>query len=230
MIFVGCQSAGNVELLSNSNIVERNQSVSNTAPTFLPTIKTVKKASPTPTVKIEFKTDEIGGVTGLQYIDKPKLGEHYKPVWMDDKRSDNGFEPFCVQTKIKGEKIEKCGYQDAEGKVLIKPIFDTVFVFSEGLAGVCPKSSQLCGYLNEKGILVIKANYQFVDVFSEGLAGVGIVAVDYGKWGYINKNGKVIVKLHYTDGEPFRNGIAKVKLVGLDYCINKEDEEVKCPE
>ena len=104
LIFVGCQSAGNVELLSNSNIVEQNQSVSNTAPTPLPAIKTTKKASPTPTPKIELKADEIGGMTGLQYIDKPKLGEHYKPGWIEDQQSDNGFEPFCVQAKIKGKK------------------------------------------------------------------------------------------------------------------------------
>ena len=230
LIFVGCQSAGNVDLLSNSNIIEQNQSVANNAPTPLPAIKTVKKASPTPTVKIELKADEIGGMTGLQYIDKPKLGEHYKPLWIEDEQSDNGFEPFCVQAKIKGKKIERCGYQDADGKVLIKPVFDTVFVFSEGLAGACPKTDHLCGYINEKGEWIIQATYQFVDIFSEGLAGVGVADTDYYKWGYINKENKVVIKLQYTDGEPFKNGIAKVGLRSVRLCINRSDEEVKCPE
>ena len=167
----------------------------------------------------------------LSYVENPALGEHYKPAWIKpEESSDNGFEPFCMQTMVSGKKAEKCGYQNAKGKVLIKPAFNKVFVFSEGLAGVCPRIDQLCGYINEKGQIVIKANYQSVDVFSEGLAGVLIGDTDYYKYGYLDKKGAIVIKQHYTDGEPFHNGIAKVKLRSLDYCINKKDQEVKCPE
>ena len=227
LIFVGCQSAGNFDLISNSNIVEQNQSVANTAPIPLPAIKTVKKATPTP--KIELKADESGGMTGLQYIDKPRLGEHYKPGWIEDQQSDNGFEPFCVQAKIKGKKTERCGYQNAEGKVLIKPMFKIVYVFSEGYAGVCPKKDDLCGYINEKGILVIKPNYQFVGVFSESLAVISIGDTDFYKYGYINKKGKYVIRLQYSNASAFRSGVAEVTVQrSLNKCINKENENVEC--
>lgn len=230
LFFVGCHSAGNVNELFDAGVVKQNQSVTNIPATPVPTVKTDKKVNqmPTPTPEYQVKTDE--DIPELPYIEHPKLGEHYKPVWIEDEKSDNGFEPFCVQTKIKGKKIERCGYQDADGKVLIKPMFNVAYVFSEGYAGVCPKKDDLCGYINEKGEPVIKANYQFVDVFSEGLAGVKIGDVDYYKYGYINKQNKVVIKLQYTDGEPFKNGVAKVGLRSVRLCINKKDEEVKCPE
>lgn len=228
LIFVGCHSISNVAKFPDSNVVKQNQKVGDIASTPDSTVRVVQTVNLTPTPEYQVKTS--GKTTGLLYNDHPKLGEHYKPGWIEAEKSDNGFEPFCVQTKIKGKKIERCGYQDADGKVLIKPVLDTVFVFSEGLAGACPKSDHLCGYINEKGEWVIQAEYQFVEVFSEGLAGVTIEDVDYYKYGYINKQNKVVIKLQYTDGEPFKNGVAKVGLRSVRLCINKKDEEVKCPE
>ncbi len=170
----------------------------------------------------------------LIHNDNPKLGEHYKPFWIeDDEQSDNGFEPFCVEAKVKGKIERRCGYQDRKGKILIRPIFYKTFIFSEDLAGVCPKIEQICGYINTKGNFTIKPNYQYAGKFSEG---VGLVTVepkepsDYEKIGYINKQGKYIIKPQYTDGEPFRDGIAKVRLRNLSFCINKKNEEVLCPD
>lgn len=227
VLSISCKNNANITQAQTAD--SENKSVSLTTPTPVPAnTNTAPIAAPT----YQAQTDVFNPkASELSYIENPEIGEHYKPFWIKpEEKSDNGFEPFCVQIKVGQKKVEKCGYQDAKGKVLIKPVFNTVFVFSEGLAGVCPRIDQLCGYINEKGRLLIKAEYQFVDVFSEGLAGVGIVDVDYGKWGYINKKGKLIVKLHYTAGEPFKNGVAKVKLVGLNYCINKKDKEVECPE
>ena len=172
--------------------------------------------------------------SSLSHIEHPRIGEHYKPFWINDEdKSDNGFEPFCVQMKTAGKTVEKCGYQNDEGKILIEPRFARTYIFSEGLAGACPRIEQLCGYIDKKGQLVIKAVYQLVGNFSEGLGVVTIGAADasdYDKNGYIDKNGKFIIKPQYTDSEPFKNGIAKVKLRNINYCINKKNEEVKCPE
>ncbi len=165
-----------------------------------------------------------------EHSDNPKLGEHYKPFWIeDDEQSDNGYEPFCVNIEAEGKVITKCGYQNTDGKILIKPAFARTYVFSEGLAGVCPKMEQLCGYINERGKLVVKANYQDVDKFSEGLAGVLIGDVDFYKLGYLDKSGRFVIKPQYSDGKPFKNGVAQVEVQrSLLKCINKKNQTVKC--
>lgn len=187
-------------------------------------------ATPTPTPESRVALTVINpNESMLSHNDNPKLGGHYKPFWIEDEeKSDNGFEPFCMNQKINGKIIRKCGYQDAKGNILIKPVFNMVFVFSEGLAGVCPKQEGLCGYINEKGKLVIKW-YQFVDVFSEGLAAVTVGDVDFYKNGYIDKQGKYVIPPQYSDASAFKNGVAKVVVQrSLKKCINTKNEEVKC--
>jgi WG containing repeat len=171
----------------------------------------------------------------LLHNENPKLSEHYKPLWInDEEKSDNGFEPFCVKRKINRKVVEKCGYQDAKGKVVIKPTFTKVYVFSEGMAGVCPVIDQLCGYINIKGQMVIKTNYQFVDSFSDGLGAVTIGPTDpadYYFCGYVDKLGRFAIKPQYIDCSPFKNGIAEVKInLSLKKCINKNNDDVKCVE
>ena len=230
LLIAGCHSVGNVIESPNSEAVKQTQNADSAVFAFNANAKIVREAAPTPTTERRVaKADMVR--TGLYHNDKPRLGEHYKPFWIEGEQSDNGFEPFCVQTKVKGKRIERCGYQDAKGKVLLKPIFARAYIFSEGLAGVCPEIEQLCGYINEKGQLIVKANYQGVGVFSEGLGMVAIGAADasdYEKNGYIDKEGKFVINPQYTDGEPFKNGIARVKLRNLNLCINKKDEKVEC--
>lgn len=229
-LIVGCKSDGNVTQAQTVNV--KKESVQTTATRTPIMANTPDKPDNDPLTGAQANVNAVTArESSLSHIEYPQIGEHYKPFWINDEDvSDNGFEPFCVQIEVGGKITEKCGYQDDKGKISINPTFARTYIFSEGLAGVCPKIEQLCGYINEKGKLVIKTNYQTVGVFSEGLAGVGIVDIDYGKWGYIDKKGNVVIKLQYTDGEPFKNGIAKVKLGSLNYCINRKNKEVECVE
>lgn len=222
---VGCRNETNVvEARVDSNI-----SNSVKIDTVQTPIKTETKPTPTPTG--EANVTGVSNQSLLQYVENPKIGERFKPFWIDDKEaSDNGFEPFCVRLQIDQKTVEKCGFQDKFGKVLIKPNFEKVFVFSEGLAGFCPETEQLCGYIDESEQEVIKANYQFVGIFSEGLAAISIGDVDYYKYGYVNKQGEFVIKPQYSNGEPFKNGIAKVRLRNLSFCIDKINQKVDCVE
>lgn len=223
----GCKNGGNITEARTGN---SEQAAVEATATQTP-LPTAANAAPVPAPTSQANVDITGIQPLLAHIDNPKPGERYKPSWLDDEqKSDNGFEPFCMQREISRKTVEKCGYQDAAGKILIKPAFDKVFVFSEGLAGVCPDVEQLCGYINENGRMIIKANYQSVGVFSEGLGMVAIGDVDYYKHGYLDKQGKFVIKPQYSDGEPFKNGTAQVKLRNLSFCINKKGERVECVE
>ena len=225
LLIVGCHNVGSVVESPDSKLIKQTSNVASVVPTSDSNAELVRESAPTPERRVA-KVDMVR--TGLYHSDNPRLGEHYKPFWIEDEQSDNGFEPFCVQRKIKGKRIEKCGYQDAEGKVLVKPMFKIVYVFSEGLAGVCPKQDGLCGYINERGKLVIKW-YQCNDKFSEGLAVICIGDTDYYKYGYINKKGKYVIRPQYSNASAFRNGIAEVTVQrSLNKCINKENENVEC--
>ena len=183
----------------------------------------------TPVVDRQTRISKNDSIAGLPNAANPKLGKHYRPPYLEpDEKSDNGYEPFCIQAEINGRAERRCGYQNSKGKILIKPIFKIAYVFSEGLAGVCPKQDGLCGYINKKGKLVIKW-YQCNDKFSEGLALICVGDTDYYKYGYINKKGEYVIRPQYSNASAFKNGIAEVTVQrSLNKCINKKNENVEC--
>jgi hypothetical protein len=80
---------------------------------------------------------------------------------------------------------EKFGFFDETGRIVIKPRFDFVLPFHEGLAAVCigcrPKQE------------------------GEHTAMVG------GKWGFINKKGKLVIEPTFDAAESFEGDKARVK-------------------
>ncbi len=83
---------------------------------------------------------------------------------------------------------DKYGYIDKTGKIVIKPKFDNVWIFSEGLASV--EIDLKYGYIDKTGKIVIKPKFDNAYIFSEGLA---CVEID-DKEGYINKTGNYVWK------------------------------------
>ncbi len=149
----------------------------------------------------------------------------------------------------------KYGLMDSATKaVLVKPIYDNVISFWEGLATV--KQNGKWGFMDKTGKEIIKPKYDNARFFSEGVAAVeldkkwgfidktdkvvvefeydsainyseGLAAVKQnGKWGYIDKTGKEIIKLKYDDARSFSEGLAVVALDKKWGFIDKTDKVV----
>lgn len=88
---------------------------------------------------------------------------------------------------------KKYGFADMNG-IVIKPKFDFVYPFSEGLA-------------------------QFIQgcTFEKGEEHTSIVG---GKSGYINKKGNIVIKAQYEYAQPFKDGVASVILDKKKVVIN----------
>ena len=100
----------------------------------------------------------------------------------------------------------KWGYKDYKGNVLIQPVYQEAFAFSEGLA--CVEKDEKIGFINEKGEIVIDYQYDTATSFSEGLAAVTLEE----KTGYIDKEGNWVIKPLYDIATPFVEDKAIVML------------------
>lgn len=102
----------------------------------------------------------------------------------------------------------KWGYKDESGKVVIEPLYDEAYNFSEGLAGV--EIGEKVGFINTSGEMVIPAIYDSVTSFKEGLASVTL----NDKCAYIDKEGNEVFGFDYEAATCFTNNIALVKKDG----------------
>jgi len=100
------------------------------------------------------------------------------------------------------EAANKAGYIDEIGEIVITPIFDEAYEFSEGLAAVSNNGKY--GYINTNGVIVIPFKFDFAREFSEGYAAVKVKE----KWGFINKDGKLIIPAIYGLTLSFSDGLA----------------------
>lgn len=106
------------------------------------------------------------------------------------------------------EQDGKYGYKDKSGKIVIKPIFEYAYEFSEGLAAVEIKDelgNNKCGYINTKGDFVISPKYEMTMPFASGL---GPVILEDG--GFIDRNGNEKIAFNYNGVGMFNGGLAAV--------------------
>ncbi len=108
------------------------------------------------------------------------------------------------------KKKKKYGFVDQNGKLVVKPRYDFVGAFSEGLALVGREiniDKNLCGYINRAGRLVIAIKYSDCSNFSRGLAAVE----KRRKYFYIKKNGSRAFSFRADWAGPFaKDGLAPV--------------------
>ncbi len=112
------------------------------------------------------------------------------------------------QKLIPFEQDEKWGFVNSKGEIVIKPQFDKVEPFSEGLALV--KANLKNGFIDASGKVVIELQYYNAFSFSEGLAAVTIKAP--GTWGYIDHKGNAVIPARFAWAGSFTDGIAEVLL------------------
>lgn len=121
---------------------------------------------------------------------------------------------------------EKWGWKDEKGKVVIKPQFDEVYAFSEGLGAA--RIGEKWGFIDQTGMFVIKP--QFDEIYIFGFED-GIIAVKAaGKWGYINKWGIYTVEPQFEDVHHYTEGLAAVKVGGKWGYIDKIGKNVINPQ
>ena len=87
------------------------------------------------------------------------------------------------------ERSGKKGFINKKGFIVVKPIYDNVGSFSEGLARV--KLNGKWGFIDKKGNVVIKPEYVTAISFNNGLA---LVLLNGGDWGYIDYKGNLVWK------------------------------------
>jgi hypothetical protein len=115
-------------------------------------------------------------------------------------------------------KVDRSGYIDRTGKIVIADRFDQANTFSEGLAVVRIDNSteSRYGYINTAGKVVIPVKFLSATEFKNGLAKVGIIG---GKIHTIDRTGKLVAVSNSPPSTPlintepmFNNGLAWVTI------------------
>ena len=138
----------------------------------------------------------------------------------------NLFILFCFFSLVGEKNIfgdstrkRKSGFIDKMGKMVIPPIFDNAYGFSEGLAAV--KIDGKWGFIDKTGKIIIEPQFCALNIkyysryshdvipgFKEGLVGVKVGE----KWGYIDKKGKYVLEPQYYEANAFSEGLAPVAI------------------
>lgn len=97
------------------------------------------------------------------------------------------------------------GFADLKGDMNIKPQYEDVDVFREGVCWV--KLNDKWGLINQKGEFIISPQFDGAREFNEGLANVKID----GKWGVIDKDGKILVPPEFDYIDSFKDSCAYIR-------------------
>ncbi|MGG1597936.1 WG repeat-containing protein [Paenibacillus naphthalenovorans] len=127
-------------------------------------------------------------------------------------------------------KVNKVGYIDTSGKVVIPAKFDGADDFSEGLARVSKgdATNEKSGFIDKTGKVVIPLAYEMVLNFSEGMAAF---AYQFGaKWGFLDKTGRVAIQPQYDKVKSFSEGLAAVRIGDKWGYIDKTGQAVIPPQ
>ncbi len=133
-------------------------------------------------------------------------------------------QPFVAQTSKRAANSDPIpyggGFCDRNKRIVIKPRFDRVGRFSEGLARV--KLNGKWGFIDKTGREVIPQKYDDAWDFNEGMAAVNLNR----KWGFVNASGQEVAALRYDVVHNFSEGLALVELNLKTGYIDKSGKEV----
>jgi len=144
----------------------------------------------------------------------------------------------------------KTGFRDLDGKIVIKAIYESAEMFSEGYSSV--QVGEKWGLIEENGKYIIEPKFEYLGSVHNGLAsyrandkygfvdikgkevikpqfewvdefseGLCVVRNDKGKHGYIDTTGKIIVDFQFQYAKKFENGRAKFQLNNLWGAVDK---------
>jgi hypothetical protein len=114
------------------------------------------------------------------------------------------------QAKLAAVKYNgKWGFIDQQGNWQIKPQFEALEPFSEGLAGA--KLGGSWEYVDQTGEWIIQTSYKRAEDFSEGLGRVIIRLPDNDKWIYLDKEGNQVLPNQFENCQNFSGGLAAAR-------------------
>ncbi|MDQ3394848.1 MAG: WG repeat-containing protein [Bacteroidota bacterium] len=132
------------------------------------------------------------------------------------------FLPFLVQ----GQKLypylfknNKWGFVDEQLNVKVKPSYDFVLPFKDGIAAVQLREGW--GFINMEGKLITRIEFVDFKMWNEGLIPV---QNNIGNWGFIDYTGKTKIKFIYDNADMFRFGLAPASLNNKYGFINKSGQ------
>ena len=167
------------------------------------------------------------------YIDKN--GKEVFPALTSVQRGsqDLNVYPVCENRRLYyNSDIQKYGYADEKGTIVIKPQYDKAANFSDGMAAVMIKEgyTEKWGFIDLTGKMVVPTTYRLKPGrFSEGWAVVriGESESDF-ESAYIDKTGKRVMENKPWSLNEFHDGYAWVA-TGCDklFVMNKQFEEVR---
>lgn len=102
--------------------------------------------------------------------------------------------------------VEKEGFINKSGEVVIEPKYDRVRNFSDGLAPVRCTGESKIGYINKSGEYVIEPRFSQALPFSERLAS----AQEERKWGAIDTSGRFVIPQKFQFLDSFSEGLAAI--------------------
>ena len=177
----------------------------------------------------------LGDDNSTTYIDPNGKVLKQKFDWFSEHFTPDGL---CI---VRDYKTNKCGFINKKGEYVIKPEFDEVDEFSEGLARV--KVDGKYGYIDYNGKMVVEPSFVLAkQYFSNGLAGVYIDTVEWQQWkdgkhlcyakkvGFIDKTGRYVIKPQYDNAGNFRHGLAWIEIGGKCGFIDKAGNMVVEPQ
>lgn len=130
------------------------------------------------------------------------------------------YQKFATQKQIipppRGPSVtvyHNFGIMDAEGNVVVEPIYREIYDFSDGRSLFVTQQGK-CGFFDESFNVVIEPVYRSAASFSDGLA---LVTDENYAYGFIDKDGNTVIPHTLDYALPFENGVAVVGKVDVGY-------------
>lgn len=109
-----------------------------------------------------------------------------------------------------------------DGEIPLEQTTQTPTNFSENLADMHDKKTDLFGYVDTTGVWIIESKFKSTQRFTDGVAAVK--SIDTKGCGYIDKKGQIVIPEKFKIALPFKNGLAQVQLNKQKAYINKLGE------
>ncbi len=116
-------------------------------------------------------------------------------------------------------KNQKWGFVDENLNVKIKPTYDFVFPFKDGIAAI--QTREYWGFINLEGKSITQAKFLDLKDWNDGLIPVQNTSE---RWGYIDYNGKTKINFIYDDVDVFNFGLAPASINQKYGFINKSGQ------